>query len=575
MFSGIQKAAIAAFSVTAVFQYAKVAVQAANQQQQAETKLLNALKGRADATREIGKLASELQGKTLFGDEATIEAAAQLAVFIKNEEQIKRLLPALQDMATVLKMDLAQAASLVGKSIGSSTNALARYGISIEGAAGSAERAESAIDTLTKKFFGQSEAAAKTGSGEVTQLKNAIGDLNEQVGAFVITWQKFLATSKAVKGLLSETQKFLTIMSAWGEFSFWERFFSPFESQAKTYERALKIIEERTKDVQKGFYDMAKDSIKPDDPLMVSMQTLLNSVRELSKEAGDKVEQLSATPPKVLTEYEKLAEQLSELQKAQSDYAAKNKDISDITARVAGVQLQIDKIDELIKKQTEAAMFDVKYGGSFTPATSISGQGAAVQGGKALDAKTLGDMSGLIQSNLDKVEGYYAEIQDLGIRAANAIQGTFENMVYGVSDAFASLASGTGTMADVAKALMMPVANLAIELGVILLGVGKGIEALKASLTTITGPVAMVAGAALIAIGMAAKAGVASLGSGGGGSYSGSSGSYDTRTFSASAQTYGLKANAMRVEVVGQTQIKNKDIYIAFKNAESNRKQNT
>jgi hypothetical protein len=220
-------------------------------------------------------------------------------------------------------------------------------------------------------------------------------------------------------------------------------------------------------------------------------------------------------------------------------------------------------------------MFDVKYGGSFTPATSISGQGAAVQGGKALDAKTLGDMSGLIQSNLDKVEGYYAEIQDLGIRAANAIQGTFENMVYGVSDAFASLASGTGTMADVAKALMMPVANLAIELGVILLGVGKGIEALKASLTTITGPVAMVAGAALIAIGMAAKAGVASLGSGGGGSYSGSSGSYDTRTFSASAQTYGLKANAMRVEVVGQTQIKNKDIYIAFKNAESNRKQNT
>lgn len=576
MFSDIQKAAIAAFSVTAVFQYAKVAVQAANQQQQAETKLLNALKGRADATREIGKLASELQGKTLFGDEATIEAAAQLAVFIKNEEQIKRLLPALQDMATVLKMDLAQAASLVGKSIGSSTNALARYGISIEGAAGSAERAESAIDTLTKKFFGQSEAAAKTGSGAVTQLKNAIGDLNEQVGAFVIAWQNFLATSKAVKGLLSETQKFLTIMSAWGEFSFWERFFSPFESQAKTYERALKIIEERTKDVQKGFYDMAKDSIKPDDPLMVSMQTLLNSVRELSKEAGDKVEQLSATPPKVLTEYEKLAEQLSELQKAQSDYAAKNKDISDITARVAGVQLQIDKIDELIKKQTEAAMFKGKYGGTYTPSTSIAGLGASsVSGESSLDTKTLGDMSALIARNTEKVEGYYAEIQNLGIRAANAIQGTFENMVYGVSDAFASLASGTGTMADVVKALMMPVADLAISLGVILLGVGKGIEALKVSLTTITGPVAMVAGAALIALGMAAKAGVASLGSGGGGSYSGSSGSYDTRTFSASAQTYGLKANAMRVEVVGQTQIKNKDIYIAFKNAESSRKQNT
>jgi len=202
MFSGIQKAAIATFSVTAVFQYARVAVQAANQQQQAETKLLNALKGRADATREIGKLASELQGKTLFGDEATIEAAAQLAVFIKNEEQIKRLIPAIQDMATALKMDLAQAATLVGKSIGASTNALSRYGISIDGAAGSSERAESAIDALTTKFYGQAQAAAKTGSGATTQLKNAIGDLNEMVGNFIITWQNFLATSKLVKGVL-------------------------------------------------------------------------------------------------------------------------------------------------------------------------------------------------------------------------------------------------------------------------------------------------------------------------------------------------------------------------------------
>jgi len=276
------------------------------------------------------------------------------------------------------------------------------------------------------------------------------------------------------------------------------------------------------------------------------------------------------------TEYEKLADQLSELQKIQKSLFAQNKDTTDITARVAGVQLQIDKIDELIKKQTEAAMFKGKYGGTYTPSTSIAGLGASsVSGESNLDTKTLGDMSAIIARNTEKVEGYYAEIQDLGIRAANAIQGTFENMVYGVSDAFASLASGTGTMADVVKALMMPVADLAISLGVILLGVGKGIEALKASLTTITGPVAMVAGAALIALGMAAKAGVASLGSGGGGSYSGSSGSYDTRTFSASAQTYGLKANAMRVEVVGQTQIKNKDIYIAFKNAESNRKQNT
>lgn len=575
MFSDIQKAAIAAFSVTAVFQYAKVAVQAANTQQQAETKLLTALKGRADVTRELSALASDLQKKTLFGDEATIEAAAQLAVFIKNEEQIKKLLPAIQDMATALKMDLAQAASLVGKSIGASTNALSRYGISIEGTAGSAERADSAIESLTTKFYGQAQAAAKTGSGATTQLKNAIDDLNEMVGNFIITWQNFLATSKLVNGVLSETNKTLTILSAWGDFSFWERFFSPFESQSKTYARALKVIEERTKDVQQGFYDMAQDSIKPDDPLMVSMQNLLSSVRELARVTNDKSAELGKPKPEVLTEYEKLADELSKLQKIQSDYAAQNKDISDITARVAGVQLQIDKIDELIKKQTEAAMFSGKYGGTYTPASSISGQAAGPIGGSSLDTTNLGDMSMIAQENLQEVEDYYTQIQQSGERIAQSIQGTFENMVVGVSEAFAALAAGTGSMTDVAKALMNPIADLAISLGVILLGVGKGIEALKASLVGIQGPIAIIAGAALIALGTAAKAGVASLGSSGGGNYSASSGTYDTRKFSAGQQTYGLKASAMKIEVVGQTQIKNKDIYIAFKNAENYRKQNT
>ena len=291
------------------------------------------------------------------------------------------------------------------------------------------------------------------------------------------------------------------------------------------------------------------------------------------KAAAKALEESTESAKKARTVYEQLGDKLKELQETQKTLATQNKDISDITARVAGVQLQIDKIDELIKKQTEAAMFDKKYGGSFTPATSISGKGAAVQGGDDLDTKTLGDMSGLIQSNLDKVNGYYAEIENLNRRATESIQNSFYSMVSGVTDALGSLAAGTGTMADVAKALMSPIADLAISLGTILIGVGTGIESLKASLATISGPIALAAGAALLAMGAAAKAGVASLGTGG--SYSASSGSYDTRKFSAGQQTYGLNASAMKVQIIGETRIQNKDIYIAYKNAENNRKQNT
>jgi len=292
------------------------------------------------------------------------------------------------------------------------------------------------------------------------------------------------------------------------------------------------------------------------------------------KKTAQLIDKTTESTKRSKTAYEQLTEQLSALKREQQAIAAQNKDITGITTQVTALQLQIDKIDELIKKATELSTWNQKYGGTYSPASSITGQGASVTGSAGLDTKTLGDMSGMIAENTAEVESYFAQIQASGERVADMIRFAFEDMARGAAEAFGNLAAGSGSMAQVAQALMNPIANLAIELGVILLGVGKGIEALKASLATISGPIATIAGIALIALGTAAKAGVAKLGSGGGG-YSGSSGTYDTRKFSAGQQTYGLKASAMKIEVVGQTQIKNKDIYIAFKNAESSRKQNT
>ena len=575
MFSGIQKAAIAAFSFTAIANYMRVATEAANVQQQAEAKLTTALKGRVDVMREIGSVASELQKKTLFGDEVTIEAAAQLAMFVKEEEQIKKLLPLIQDMAQAKNMDLVQTAGLVAKTIGSSTNALSRYGLEITGVAGSSERAESAIEALNGTFKGFAETAAKTGTGSITQFKNTVGDLNEQVGSFIITWQNFLATSKLVKGVLSETSKTLTILSARGDFSFWERFISPFESQSKTYARALKKIEEQAKKTERGIYDMAQDAMPADSPTMVNIRALLKDIQDLGEFSGERATELKEPAPEVKTKYEELNNTLAELKKTQADLAARNKDISDITARISGIQLEIDKIDELIQKKQESSYFDTKYGGTYSPASSITGQGASVTGSAGLDTKTLGDMSGMIAENTAEVESYFAQIQASGERVADMIRFAFEDMARGAAEAFGNLAAGSGSMAQVAQALMNPIANLAIELGVILLGVGKGIEALKASLATISGPIATIAGIALIALGTAAKAGVAKLGSGGGGYSGASTGTYDLRSAGNTPQLKGLNASAIKVEVVGETVIRNKDIFIAYKNAESSRKQNT
>jgi hypothetical protein len=129
--------------------------------------------------------ASSLQRTTLFGDEDTINAQAFLASMGLEENAIKRLIPLTQDFATTQGIDLGNAAKLVAKSVGSSTNALTRYGITIEGAVGSSERLESAITALNKQVGGQAVAAAQVGTGSLTQLKNAVNDLKENLGELI------------------------------------------------------------------------------------------------------------------------------------------------------------------------------------------------------------------------------------------------------------------------------------------------------------------------------------------------------------------------------------------------------
>jgi len=178
-------AIVAAFGVRAIVNFAKESTKAYNVQAQAENQLLVALKGRKSAQQELIAQAQELQKITLFGDEETIRAQALIAAFVKEEDQIKTIIPLVQDLAAAKGMDLAGAADLVSKTLGSSTNALSRYGIEVEGNVGSTERLTSLANGLTSAFGGQAEAAAKVGTGPLQQLDNQLGDLKETIGGLV------------------------------------------------------------------------------------------------------------------------------------------------------------------------------------------------------------------------------------------------------------------------------------------------------------------------------------------------------------------------------------------------------
>ena len=175
-------AAAGFFGARALLSGFKEAINLAGIQEQAEKKLAVALGGTSQA---LLKHASALQQVTTFGDEAIIGVQASLAAFIKNEDQIKLATEATLDMAVAMGMDLKAAGDLVAKTLGSSTNAMSRYGIQVEGAVGSTERLESLTNNVARLFGGQARAQADTMAGALQQMENAVGDAGEAIGTLL------------------------------------------------------------------------------------------------------------------------------------------------------------------------------------------------------------------------------------------------------------------------------------------------------------------------------------------------------------------------------------------------------
>ena len=176
-------------------------IKLAGEQEKAEKKLEVALGKRSQALLDQ---ASALQQVTTFGDEAIIGVQSSIAAFLDSEDQIKKATAATLDMAVAMGMDLKSSGDLIAKTLGSSTNALARYGIEVTGAVGSTERLESLTENVARLFGGQAKAQADTMSGAIEQMSNAVGDAGEAIGTLlapvVISVAKAFKTASEVVG---------------------------------------------------------------------------------------------------------------------------------------------------------------------------------------------------------------------------------------------------------------------------------------------------------------------------------------------------------------------------------------
>lgn len=187
-----------------------------SEQEQATNALTRAMVNQGTYSKELAKTykaqSDELSALTAVGGEEITGAQAILQAHLGEMKVSKELTMATLDLAQAKGIDLKTAAEMVGKTIGTNTNALARNGIEVNTNASKQEKLAQVLDSVNSKFGGQAEAATQGLAGGLKVVTEIVNNLFETLGerlAPVI----ILFTSK-FRALASDTNAIDSIMSA-------------------------------------------------------------------------------------------------------------------------------------------------------------------------------------------------------------------------------------------------------------------------------------------------------------------------------------------------------------------------
>jgi ribosomal protein S16 len=162
------------------------------------------------------------------------------------------------------------------------------------------------------------------------------------------------------------------------------------------------------------------------------------------------------------------------------------------------------------------------------------------------------------------------EQQAITLEAINMLNGALTQGVSASLGELANVIAGVegANVGNVVKALLSPLADAAISAGLLIMTTGKGIEALRDGLTKFFGIGAIAAGAALMAVGVAAKAGLAAIGSGKTG------GGYANQNITSYSGGYGVNSNNYQQDnnFALSATLKGQDLLLSIQRTQQNNK---
>ena len=134
-----------------------------------------------DLANQYQEMARAIQKNTSFSEQEVTAAQSAMQSFMGDKVITNRLMMAVVDFAAKTGKDLTTAATMVGKTIGTSTNALVKFNVVVDETASKDKKTDTVILALESSSGGQAEAVVK-GLGAVDQMWNSLNGVMEVVG---------------------------------------------------------------------------------------------------------------------------------------------------------------------------------------------------------------------------------------------------------------------------------------------------------------------------------------------------------------------------------------------------------
>ena len=197
----------------------QVFIAAFAEEQEAVNRLTTALEATGNATPAViaayGEMASQFQSTTKYADEAITSTQAVLTTIGRvGPEQMQLALTAVTNLASGMKIDLATAAQMVAKAIGSGGESLGKLKVALGDTIQPGMDTADMLQAINEKFGPAATEEMKTYNGQIAQLNNELSDFQETVGKVLV--ENLSGLLQAFRALPDPVEKFTAAVVAIG-----------------------------------------------------------------------------------------------------------------------------------------------------------------------------------------------------------------------------------------------------------------------------------------------------------------------------------------------------------------------